>query len=331
MKVEELPAWGAEGFGEAAWNGLLARSATDVPFLTWQFQTTWSAILADGPVRLLGVQDGAGEWVGALPLYEAPTPAGAALRLVGGVEVADYLDALAVRGREEEVWKALLAALTTSGPRRLDLRPVPAGSPTPARLAALAPAVGWTCRVEPEDRCPVIELPATWDEYLLRLPGKARHELRRKLRRAEAGRPRLEVARTPAAVAALMDGFLALHRKSADDKARFMDARMEAFFRRVSLELAAAGWLALWLLWLEERPVAALLCLEYRGTVAVYNSGLDPEARPLAPGVVLVAHTIGDAIERGARRYDFLRGEEPYKYGFGAVPTEVVRLTLERA
>jgi CelD/BcsL family acetyltransferase involved in cellulose biosynthesis len=50
----------------------------------------------------------------------------------------------------------------------------------------------------------------------------------------------------------------------------------------------------------------------------------------MSPGVVLIARTIEDAIARGFRRYDFLRGEEPYKYGFGAVPRDVLRVTLER-
>jgi CelD/BcsL family acetyltransferase involved in cellulose biosynthesis len=64
--------------------------------------------------------------------------------------------------------------------------------------------------------------------------------------------------------------------------------------------------------------------------VALYNSGFDPDARAMSPGVVLIARTIEDAITRGFRRYDFLRGEEPYKYGFGAVAAEVLRVTLER-
>ena len=63
----------------------------------------------------------------------------------------------------------------------------------------------------------------------------------------------------------------------------------------------------------EDRPAAALFCLEYGDTVGLYNSGFDPEARALSPGVVLIARTIEDAIARGFRRYDFLRGEEPYK------------------
>jgi CelD/BcsL family acetyltransferase involved in cellulose biosynthesis len=245
--------------------------------------------------------------------------------------VADYLDLIAVAGREEEVWKALLPALAEDPGRSLDLRPIPAASPTPGLLASLAESAGLTARVAAEERCPVIELPGSWDAYLAGLSGKDRHELRRKLRRAEAGRPRVEVARTPAAMAALMDGFLALHRRSKVGKARFMDEAMEVFFRDLGRELARAGLAALWMLWLEERPAAALFCLEQAGAVSLYNSGFDPEARALSPGVVLIARTIEDAIARGFRRYDFLRGEEPYKYGFGAVPTEVLRVTLERA
>ncbi|MBI4012268.1 MAG: GNAT family N-acetyltransferase [Candidatus Rokubacteria bacterium] len=331
MRVEHLADWGALGLDEASWNRLLACSSVNVPFLTWQFQTRWWRTFGAGPLHLLGFQDGAGEWVGALPLYEADGPDGRALRLVGGVDVADYLDVVARAGHEEAVWKAALGALPDTGWRTLDLRPVPAGSPTAALLPGLAAAAGFGCRVEREERCPVVELPDSWEGYLAALSGKDRHELRRKLRRAEGGKPRIEAGRTPAAVAALMDGFIALHRKSKVGKARFMDEAMERFFRHVAADLAAAGWAALWLLWLEDRPAAALFCLEYGGTLALYNSGFDPEARALAPGVVLIARTLEDAIRRGFRRYDFLRGDEPYKYGFGAVATDVLRITLERS
>ena len=332
MRVERLPTWGALGLGEAAWNALLARSPIDVPFLTWQFQTSWWRAFgpADG-LHLLGVQDGAGDWAGALPLYEAATPDGPVLRIVGGIDVADYLDVVAVAGHEEAVWKALLGTLARGRARTLDLRPIPAGSSTVHLLPELARAAGFACAVEREERCPVVALPASWDAYLAGLSGKDRHELRRKLRRATAGAPRIEVARTPGGIAAQMDGFLALHRKSKTGKARFMDETMEGFFRDVGTATAAAGWAALWLLWLEGRPAAALFCFEYASTVGVYNSGFDPEARALSPGVALIARTIEDAIARGFRRYDFLRGEEAYKYGFGAVPTDVMRITLRRA
>ncbi len=333
MRVERLPDWGALGLGEAAWSRLVARSQANVPFLTWPFLTTWWRTLggAEGRLHLLGVQDGSAEWAGVLPLYEVMTPEGPVLRLAGGVDVADYLDLVAMVGHEEAVWKAVLATLADGPTPPLDLRPVPAASPTVTLLPGLARAAGFTCRIEREERCPVIELPESWEAYLAGLSGKDRHELRRKLRRAASGGPRIEVARTPGGVTAFMDSFLALHRKSKRGKARFMDERMEVFFREMGAAVAAAGWAALWLLWLEDRPAATLFCFEYAGSVAVYNSGFDPDARALSPGVALIARTIEDAIARGFRRYDFLRGEEAYKYGFGAVPTEVMRITLERA
>jgi CelD/BcsL family acetyltransferase involved in cellulose biosynthesis len=330
VRVERFGDWSAVGLGEAGWNRLVERCRTPTPFALWQFQTTWHRTFTDGTLHLLAAQDGAGEWVGLLPLYEAPTPEGPALRLVGGTDVADYLDLIAVDGREDEVWKALLPALAELPGRAVDLRPVPAGSPTAALLPALAASAGLACRVAVEDRCPVIALPASWDAYLAGLSGKDRHELRRKLRRADAAGPRLEVGRTPADVGRLIDGFLALHRKSKAGKARFMDLRMEGFFREVVDALAAAAVAAVWTLWLEDRPAASVVCLEHAGALGLYNSGFDPEARALSPGVVLIARTIEDAIARGLRRYDFLRGDEPYKYGFGAVPTDVLRIVLER-
>ena len=215
MRVERLTDWGA--VGEATWNGLVARSATPLPFSTWQFQTAWWRLLGEGRLHLLGVQDAAADWVAMLPLYDAgSTPA--SLRLVGGVDVADYLDLIAVAGHEEAAWKALLGVLPAGG-AVLDLRPVPAASPTVTLLPGLAAAAGRGCRIERDERCPVIDLPASWEAFLATLSGKDRHELRRKLRRADDAGARVEVARTPAGIAAFMDSFLDLHRKSKVGKA----------------------------------------------------------------------------------------------------------------
>jgi CelD/BcsL family acetyltransferase involved in cellulose biosynthesis len=329
--VEHGAGWAAAGLDEAAWRRLAAAASTRVPFLGWAFQTTWAAAFLAGPPDVYAVRDAAGEAVGALALYAEPGPGGAVGRLVGGLDVADYLDVVAVAGREAEVWEALLPALAAGPWRALDLRPVPAGSPTAALLPGLAKSAGFTCEVSRADRCPVIDLPESWEAFLALLSGKERHELRRKLRRAEGAHPRLQVGRTPAEVAALMDAFLALHRTSTAAKAEFMDERMEGFFRTLGAALAAEGQLALWVLWVEERPAATLLCFEHEGTVSLYNSGFEPSARALSPGVIVVARTIEDAIARGFRRYDFLRGEEPYKYAFGARPVDVLRLALDRA
>ena len=114
-------------------------------------------------------------------------------------------------------------------------------------------------------------------------------------------------------------------------KERFMDARMEKFFRRVLGDLADAGGAALWFLDLPSGPAAAFVVLEWEHTVGLYNSGFHPDRAALAPGLVLLVHLVEDAIIRGKRRFDFLRGEERYKYEFGPTAEEVFGVRVEPA
>ncbi|HKW93008.1 MAG TPA: GNAT family N-acetyltransferase [Methylomirabilota bacterium] len=325
MKIDALP--GFATLDEARWNGLLERSRLPAVFLTWQWQTEWSEAFAPaGTLQILTATADAGALTGVLPLYE-DVPG--RRRIIGGVDVSDYLDAIAVAGREEEVWQALLQHASTQS-AEWDLHGIRGASPSATLLPALAPGCGRKATVEREDRCPVLALPKSWDEYLGRLSGKDRHELRRKMRRLERELPGVTV-RSHAA----FDGwdesltrFLTLHRLSKVGKARFMDERMERFFRSVTARLAAAGWARLWFLDFEGAAVAAFLCIEYAGSVGLYNSGFDPARAVLAPGIVLLGHVIRDAIERGFPTFDFLRGEEPYKYSFGPSPEDVFNVKI---
>ena len=329
MKAECLDCW--DVFDEETWNGLLTRSAVPTVFLTWQWQTNWWNAFGQGrELRLLQVTDGSGQLVGLLPLYAEPG-SHSPLRIVGGADVSDYLDLLAVQGHEEEVWAALLQHQAAE-PAPWDLHCLRAASPSVALLQTLAPTYGLSVRVEREERCPALALPKSWEAYLERLSGKERHELRRKTRRLWRELPGARV-RSSADLTGLdeaMGAFLTLHRKSKAGKAHFMDPTMEGFFRAVAADLTRAGWLRLWFLELEGAPLAACLCLEYGGSVGLYNSGFDPERGALSPGIVLLAHVVRDAIERGVARFDFLRGEEPYKYAFGATAEELFNVVVTR-
>ena len=61
-----------------------------------------------------------------------------------------------------------------------------------------------------------------------------------------------------------------------------------------------------------------------------YNAGVDPDAKDLSPGIVMTARYIEAAIALGRRRLDFLRGDEPYKYEWGAVDEPIHRLLVRR-
>lgn len=316
-----------EAIDAGAWDEVVAASRLRSPFLTWAWQREWVRAFAEGcRLEIRAVVDPADRLLAVLPLHEIEP---GLLRLVGGADVSDYLDLIAVQGREEEAWTALLQARAAE--RAVwRLHAVPAASPTVTALPALAAACALVASSEVEERCPVLTLPGSWEAYLETLPGKHRHEMMRKLRRFEREQPEARVTQVsaPAEVAARLGDFLALHRLSRAGKAKFMDERMERFFRAAIPALAERQAVRLWLLETPAGPIASFICLEGDDCVGLYNSGFDPARAALSPGLVLLTHLIRDAIARGRRRFDFLRGEERYKYEFGPVPEDVCAVTI---
>src|SRR2546427_163606 len=232
-------------------------------------------------------------------------------------DVVDRLEAVGRSGARERVVWALPAG--------------PGGSPPVPLLPQLAAGCGLSASVTVEERCPVLILPSSWAAYLASLSGKHRHELARKMRRLEREAPeaRATCASHPADVENRLGDFFDLHRRSRVGKARFMDVRMEAFFRRVTTALGEHGGARLWFLDTASGPIASFITLEWDDTVGLYNSGFHPDRATLSPGVVLLGHLIRDAIGRGKRRFDFLRGEERYKYEFEPVTEEVCAVRIQ--
>jgi CelD/BcsL family acetyltransferase involved in cellulose biosynthesis len=61
-----------------------------------------------------------------------------------------------------------------------------------------------------------------------------------------------------------------------------------------------------------------------------YNAGVDPDARELSPGVVMVYAYVARALAEGIRQLDFLRGNESYKYDWGGVDEPIQRLLVRQ-
>jgi len=326
------------------WNALLGRSRFDTIFLTWEWQSTWWRHLGArrGPLYLLAARE-AGRLIGILPLYLSQSDGVRCLTVVGCVEVSDYLDLIIEAGQEEMVYRALLSWL--NGPEApawdmLELCNEPAASLAYTRLAELARAQGLPVEVTQEDVCPVITLPQPgagedgWELYLAALDKKERHEIRRKLRRIEREAPDTvrRIVCGGAELTEAVESFIALHRLSRPDKHAFMTEEMQAYFRAVAIVLAERGWLQLSFLDIGDRPAATYFCFDYHGDILVYNSGYDTAASPhLSPGWVLLAELIQHAITEGRTRFDFLQGNEDYKYRFGGVDEPVHRTVIRRA
>jgi CelD/BcsL family acetyltransferase involved in cellulose biosynthesis len=318
------------------WNDLLHRSRCDTLFLTWEWQSTWWKHLGEGNLVLLGFHaEDDGRLVGIAPLFRNQAGDGrSVLSLVGCRDVSDYLDFIVEAGQEDAVYHALLDYLEDEAFawHLMDLCNIPQHSLTFVRFRELAEMRGYQTVVEVEDVCPIIDLPATWDDYLMMLDKKQRHEVRRKLRKADTeADTRFIVVGPGDDLQAAMQTFIALHQKSTPEKDKFMDPQMQAFFFDVAQVLQARGWLQLAFVEMDGEKAASLLNFDYGNAVLVYNSGYDPaQFSQLSPGIIVTARCIEQAITLGRDRFDFLRGNEIYKYRFGAQDTEVRRLLIAK-
>lgn len=325
----------------AEWNALLHTSTADTPFMTLEWQQTWWNCLGEGELQVMTVRDG-GALIGIAPLFLVSQPFRAGeepkrlLRLIGGVDASDYLDLIAQRGREREVFAAMFDELAKSDRWDvIDLWNVRAVSTIRALLFELTSARNWTSIDEPQVVCPIIRLPVSFEDYLNSLDKKERHETRRKIRRSESVEGLKWFAITAQDHDHNLDeaaeAFVNLMMHSRSDKSDFMTDQMRRFFQAMIKAMQAGGFLHLSFLEVAGVKAASYLCFDYNSQRLVYNSGLDTtQFQALSAGIVLVARLIEDAIQRGYTDFDFLRGDEGYKYRLGAKDTQLYHTAIAR-
>jgi CelD/BcsL family acetyltransferase involved in cellulose biosynthesis len=314
----------------AEWDALHAVSRTATPFNSHTYVKVWWAHFGGGDdLELWTVRDGEA-LVGVAPFYRTVDETGASvMRFVGGLDISDYLDVVSAPTREVEVATALVDAMMRADCYCWDLHDMPQASPIREAFLRLAPAYGLDVLSECEAVCPVITLPDSWDRYLEQLDGKQRREIRRKLRRAGQEALVSWHVTPPDGVADALPIFFRLHKLSMPDKAIFMTDAMEGFFSELAHAFARVGWLELLFLHVNGHPVAAYFAFRFRDSIMLYNSGFDNEAAgTLSVGWLLLAYHIEMAIQQGVRRYDFMRGDEAYKFHFGGNAEPVYRLQL---
>ena len=325
------------------WNRLLQRSRANVFFLTYEWQTTWWEALGTGDLWIVAFRTpDTDELVGIAPLYLTERTSGfnagkQVFTLVGCIEVSDYLDLIMAQGWEADVYAEFLTWLHSAEAPAwdvVDLCNLPEVSLTYTVLPPLAEAAGHTVVVKQEDVAPQFALPLHYETYLQeQVDKKQRHEIRRKQRRAEReAEIGFYIVGKEQSLEAEVDDFVALQRASREDKAEFMTPPMRRFFGAVARRMLDAGYLRLCFLTINGEKAASLYAFEFDRKFLLYNSGYDPDAHAqLSPGWVILAYSIQYAIAAGCRVFDFMQGDEEYKYRFGSQDYKVMRVLITRS
>ena len=326
---------------EEDWNQLLnCCSASHVPFLRYEFLSSWWKTLGGGEWQhgelfvIVGRAPDQ-EISGIAPLFFTKNKVGIpALMLLGSIEISDYLDIITEASEIPAFVEALIEFL--DGDKApdwhvLDLYNLPEDSPTLPALKKAAESHGWSYEQERLQPCPYIPLPDDWEEYLANIDKKQRHEIRRKMRRAQNHEQpvRWYIVENEDQLDAEIEDFMSLMAQDPE-KDQFLTDVMRSQMQSSVHAAFKAGWLQLAFLEINCEKAAGYLNFDYNNHIWVYNSGLNFDYGNLSPGWVLLAELIKWAIENGRSSFDFMRGDERYKYKFGGIDRFVVRATVNR-
>lgn len=201
--------------------------------------------------------------------------------------------------------------------------------PLDCELVELAKASGWI--VQEAEPCPVLELPTEWDEYVKSLGKNMREQIKRYPKRLEKQfAVEYELAQTPEQVHRALNDLFRLHGKRWRARGQtgvLATPRRQSFHRHLCSALLKRDRLRLWSLRCDGQAACVLLSYFYEGRYSFFIGGFEPEMMRWSVGTCLFARVFAAAIEEGAREFDFLRGEEEYKYRYGAVNRNYLTLS----
>jgi CelD/BcsL family acetyltransferase involved in cellulose biosynthesis len=173
--------------------------------------------------------------------------------------------------------------------------------------------------------CPFARLPSTWEGFLAGLSANMRQKLRRLLRHLDSA-PDLRIEHANAqtierSIEILIELWLRRWESRKADKTETIRDEM----RIMLAHYWELGILSMPVLWQGPHPLGAHANLvdQQKHVMHFFAGARDDQCEEIQPGLLLHAHSIRNAIELGLTEYDFLRGNERYKYSFGAIERRI--------
>jgi len=330
---------------EDNWNAVYDADDEAQIFLSWQWLSGWLSYI-EGPWFILAAKAGEGAdlpYVAFLPLRLHTTIEKSdiisEMRMAGNFS-ADYTGMICRPEVENKVIPAFARCIKQMNWARLNLENVRMSERRARLLLACFPKAGFrstevdrVSKVDGIDNslCPYVTLPKDWNSYLESLSPNTRQKIRRLLKQVDAeGEYRVTVA-TPETFTEDLKTLLRFWETKWRPR---KGDRIDSLVRSNGAMLARSfqsGLLYLPTFWHGDRPIAALATLvdPRKRTFLFYMTGRDETFDGPPPGVILHAFSIRHAIERGISEYDFLRGNEPYKYSFGCAERKIRCTVLE--
>jgi CelD/BcsL family acetyltransferase involved in cellulose biosynthesis len=181
--------------------------------------------------------------------------------------------------------------------------------------------------------CPYLPLPDSVDDLLEGLSAKFRKNLRRSIKALEANFGKIELKQFDElfSLEEGMAAFFDLHQKrwlsKGNEGVYHTDESRQKTMNSVKF-LAEKGWLQLYFLTVDNKPIATQFCLEYKQKLHYGLGGFDPAFSSYSVGNIIILKVIEQSIQRKIKEYDFMKGAESYKFNWTNLYRHNLRITF---
>ena len=309
------------------WGKLLKKNRYDNVHLTYEWLKTWWDFYGEGKDLFILLVKKDSEVVGIAPLMISSLKIfpGIELRRVEfiGTGLSDYHD-LIIAEEKREVLKAIFDHLKSYDKWQLiRLRHLSECSGNLPYLRQTVNSHNWRVVDRVAVRCPYIPLDTPWDVYFKKsISRNLRRDVKKRINKLKKiGEIRYKRVTDKDEILKYLDSIFSIHQKRWEVKKErcffpLWVERNKNFLRKITEIFGLKGWLALLLLFSNNRIIAYMYCFSYNDKMYAWNTAFDFDYFQFSPGKVLHKYAIEDLMRSDYKEFDLMRGDETYKLGW---------------
>ncbi len=312
------------------WENLLIESDFPHPFSSFTFYNSWVETFVDDltQIKMLFFYH-ENKLVGLAPIFVDHNKK--QVSILGDKDLFDYRDIIYISEFSEEIYTEFLSYLKLQ-PWFQGYTILMQSIPESSGIFNLLNSDGRNNfsdkEINHEDVTPVYGINGGWDNYLLALKKKQRHEIRRKIRKFESQDFHFKLISSKDELSGFLLDFYELFINSREDKKEFLTEERKTFFNKMLLAFAEKNELKILSYYDGDILISACIVIEYANIYFLYNSAYSLDYNSYSVGLVSKIIALKQSIESSKHVFNFLRGNERYKYELGGVDIKLYEIKL---
>ncbi|UCD55748.1 MAG: GNAT family N-acetyltransferase [Candidatus Omnitrophota bacterium] len=310
LKIERIESF--TGIKKDAWDALLESAVNTSIFQTFEYQSIWWKHFGETSKRqlllLVAIDDGVTVGIAPLMTERIPLVPNPVIKFVGS-PVCDYIDFIIVKGREQEIISHFLSYIKKINFIEMNLAFIPEASYTLRSQQVKSFLV---------DKSPYLDLDKNWDNTYKRLNKTIKKYVARREKAAmKAGKLEFGYVKDREGIDIFLKDYFKIHVKRWRDfsgrYSQFQYENWRNFVREISAIFLEKSYVDLSYLKLNSNIVACHFGFIFNNAFHWYMPTFNPDFARFSPGNIFIMRLLEHSANKGFMRFDFLRGEEPYK------------------